>query len=259
MRIGVAGWSIPRDVSDRFAGEDSHLARYARVFDAVEINSSFHRPHRASTYARWAASVGPEFRFAVKLPKTVTHAQRLIDCAGPLRRFAGEVGALEDRRGPVLIQLPPSLAFDPQVAERFLDELMAALRPPFVCEPRHASWFAAGADALLAERGVARVAADPPPVPDASVPGGARDHAYVRLHGSPVIYRSPYTPDQLAAHAAAIDALALAGVASWTIFDNTASGAAMGNALELKAAVAAFTEPPQRQGQTLASNDPPPA
>jgi uncharacterized protein YecE (DUF72 family) len=71
IRIGCAGWSLPRVEQERFPAAGSHLERYASVFDAVEINSSFHRPHRPATYARWAAAVPSSFRFSVKLPKTI--------------------------------------------------------------------------------------------------------------------------------------------------------------------------------------------
>ena len=81
VRIGCAGWTIPTEHSAVFGGEGTHLQRYASRFSCVEINSSFYRPHRTTTYARWAASVPDNFRFSVKLPKTITHEQRLQGCA----------------------------------------------------------------------------------------------------------------------------------------------------------------------------------
>lgn len=230
--VGTAGWAIPATVRERFPDEGSALARYAARCDGAEINSSFHRPHRPSTYENWAASVPPAFRFAVKLPKTITHERRLVDVAEPLARFADEVAGLGKKRGPVLVQLPPSLAFDALVAAAFFSMLAATLGGRTVCEPRHPSWFETEADALLAEHEVARVAADPARVPAAAVPGGWRGLTYARWHGSPAVYRSSYDPDAIAAHAA----LAGAGE-SWTIYDNTASGAATANALALLAAI----------------------
>ena len=119
-RIGTAGWGIPRRHAHAFPGAGGHLERYARVLPAVEINSSFYRPHRPATYARWAASVPPGFRFAAKVPRAVTHERRLVDAAEPLARFLGEVAALGPALGPLLVQLPPSLRYDGAVAERFL-------------------------------------------------------------------------------------------------------------------------------------------
>lgn len=231
MRVGTAGWTIPPPVATAFAGEGAHLERYARVFDCAEINSSFHRPHRRSTWERWAASVPEGFRFAVKLPKTITHVARLVGCDELLATFADECGGLGARRGPLLVQLPPSLAFDGSVVDAYLTAARAALGGPFVLEPRHASWFGTEPDALLVGHRVARVAADPAKVPDAAIPGGWRGLAYYRLHGSPQIYRSPYGPERLAAHAGQVRA----ETEAWTIFDNTASGAATGDALALKA------------------------
>src|SRR5947209_4980281 len=78
VRLGIAGWAIRREHSHRFAEVGSHLQRYATLFKAVEINSCFYRPHRRTTYERWAASVPDTFRFAVKLPKAITHELRLV-------------------------------------------------------------------------------------------------------------------------------------------------------------------------------------
>src|SRR5437763_17203339 len=92
--IGCAGWSIPREHAGHFRAKGSHLERYAGRFTAVEINSSFYRPHRATTYGRWAASVPANFRFAVKVPKEITHALRLVGAADLLDRFLDATGRL---------------------------------------------------------------------------------------------------------------------------------------------------------------------
>lgn len=232
IRVGTAGWSLPRDVQDAFPAERSYLARYAMRFPAVEINSSFHRPHRQATYARWAESTGPDFRFSVKLPKTITHERRLVACDDLLRRFADEVSGLGEKRGPILIQLPPSLAFDQSVADRFLHTLQAILPAQAVIEPRHPGWFDGRADALLAVHRIARVTADPAPVPEAALPGGWRGFTYIRLHGSPHMYRSDYEPDRIALHAEMAVRFASSGPV-WVVYDNTTSGAATRNALAL--------------------------
>lgn len=239
LRVGTAGWSIPKEVAAELPGEGSHLQRYAAIFAAAEINSSFHRPHRSSTYERWAASVPPDFRFSVKVPKTATHQHKLVGCGDLLMRFADEIAGLGPKRGPVLVQLPPSLAFDRAVATAFFAEASRLLGGTTICEPRHASWFGADADELLADHGVARVAADPALMPEAARPGGAPGLAYFRLHGSPVMYRSSYDDDALDRLGASLRQLSGSGVRCWTIFDNTASGAALANALALRGRVAA--------------------
>src|SRR3954451_5388431 len=109
-RIGCAGWAIRREHSDRFAPVGTHLERYATLFNCVEINSCFYRPHRIATYERWAGSVPADFRFAVKLPKVITHELRLVGAESHLERFLGETSGLGAKRGPILVQLPPSFA-----------------------------------------------------------------------------------------------------------------------------------------------------
>ncbi len=232
-RIGTAGWGIDRNAADAFPGQGSGLERYAAVFGCVEINSSFHRPHRHSTWERWRDSVPVDFRFSVKLPKTITHERRLIDYAELLPPFLQQVALLGDKLAVLLVQLPPSLEFDASVVQPFMAELATRCPALLACEPRHASWFEPEADALLAELKVARVAADPARVPAAAIPGGWPDLRYWRLHGSPVIYHSSYT-GRIAGYAAQI-----AGVSGerWCIFDNTASNAATGDALALQDSV----------------------
>ncbi|MEA3045273.1 MAG: hypothetical protein QOH47_3111 [Sphingomonadales bacterium] len=236
-RIGTAGWALPAPVRDAFPPAGSNLARYAGRFDAVEINSCFHRPHRRATYERWAASVPAHFRFAVKLPREISHDLRLAGCAAAVERFAGEISGLGARRGPVLVQLPPSLAFDAALADAFFAMLAGAIGGAIVCEPRHPSWFEDAAEALLAARRVSRVAADPAPVAAAAMPGGWRGLAYFRLHGAPHIYRSGYEADARHAWAARIRPLAAAGAETWAIFDNTTSGRATPDALAFRAEV----------------------
>lgn len=226
-RIGCAGWSIAAQSAARFPGEGSHLARYATVLNAVEINSSFYRPHQAKTYARWAESVPDDFRFSVKLPRSISHDARLVDIEAPLARFAGEVGALGDKLGFVLVQLPPSLKLDSPLAQDFFLRLRGYFDAAIACEARHASWFGAEATALLRQHRVTRVLADP--VAGRTGPHVATTEArYLRLHGSPKIYYSPYSD---AAIAQVAEQLKTPG--AWCIFDNTAAGAALPNALEL--------------------------
>ncbi|HEX8533102.1 MAG TPA: DUF72 domain-containing protein [Allosphingosinicella sp.] len=238
LRIGTAGWSIPLRDAAAFPEEGTSLERYAARFGCAEINSSFHRSHRPGTYERWAAAVPDGFRFSAKLAKTITHKQRLAEADELVEGFVAEVAGLGPRLAIILVQLPPSLAFDAAVAERFFSVLAGSTDAALVCEPRHASWFEDEAGALLTERHVARVAADPAKVPAAAAPGGWRGLSYYRLHGSPVPYRSSYEPERLQGYAEAMAADLEQGRAVWCIFDNTASSAATGNALDLQAMLA---------------------
>jgi uncharacterized protein YecE (DUF72 family) len=230
-RIGTAGWAVAAREAPSFPGEGSSLERYAARFDCSEINSSFHRSHRPDTWRRWAEAVPEGFRFSAKLPKEISHKRRLVDCAEPLAAALAEMAALGDRLHVLLVQLPPSLAFEAAVAKAFFAELGARWERPVACEPRHPSWFEDEADALLHGLRVARVAADPARVPAAAAPGGWPGLAYYRLHGSPSVYRSSYDDGRLEAYAARI---AGEPAPAWCIFDNTASGAATGDALKLK-------------------------
>src|SRR5687768_18070550 len=112
IRIGTAGWSIPRASAFRFQAPGTHLERYAQVLRCAEINSSVHRPHAAATYAKWRDSTPEDFRFAVKMPRTITHELKLQDARAPFVTFMDQTAALAKKRGPILVQLPPSLSFD---------------------------------------------------------------------------------------------------------------------------------------------------
>ena len=233
--LGTAGWAIPREAAAAFPAEGSALERYAGVFPGVEINSSFHRPHRGATWARWAASVPESFRFAVKIPKTITHQAKLVDAEALSAQFIEDVQPLGPKLAILLVQLPPKLAFDAAVAERFFSHVAALTDAAIACEPRNPSWFTEEADALLARRRVARVAADPAPVPAAAHPGGWPGLAYWRLHGSPAMYRSAYKEEALEAYAQQLRTTLAEGRPTWCMFDNTAAGQATANALALMA------------------------
>jgi uncharacterized protein YecE (DUF72 family) len=230
--VGCAGWSIRLDQASLFPWEGSHLSRYARRFAAVEVNSSFHRPHRAATYERWRTQVPAGFRLSVKAPKEITHEQRLANCAATLDAFLAQISALGHSLGPVLFQLPPSMHYERGLVRRFLTTLRTRFAGEVVFEPRHASWFTRGADALLREHRVARVAADPAIVESASRPGGWPGLVYYRLHGSPVMYSSAYDSARLSSLAADLAESAQTSP-TWCIFDNTRFGAAVTDALQV--------------------------
>ena len=172
--IGTAGWNIPRVHRDRFPVAGSQLQRYAIRLNAAEINTSFYRPHQATTYQRWAASVPPPFRFAVKMPKAITHDRALTRARDLLARFLGEIAGLGETLGPLLVQLPPAFAFDSRRVGRFFDLLRSVHLGPVVCEPRHPTWTSAAAVRMLVRFEIARVAADPPRAAGLSEPASGR-------------------------------------------------------------------------------------
>jgi uncharacterized protein YecE (DUF72 family) len=236
FQIGTAGWSIPAQSREAFPADGSHLERYAARFSAVEINSSFYRAHRRGTYEKWAAAVGADFRFAVKLPKAISHSNYGANFEAHIAQFAGEISGLGDKLGVVLVQFPPSLAYH-EKAEEFLSGLSHVIPCNLVCEPRHPSWFGEDADQTLVRLRIARVAADPTKTPAAGRPGGWSELSYYRLHGSPRIYYSDYTTAALENFRSSIEASASDAGRVWCIFDNTALGAATANALHLQEAI----------------------
>lgn len=241
MRIGTAGWAIPLRDSPAFPAEGSGLERYSARFDCAEINSSFHRSHRAATWSRWAESVPESFRFSSKLSKAITHERRLADCTDLLAAAVAEMRGLGPGLAVILVQLPPSLAFEKETAAAFFHALRGFWEGDIACEPRHASWLEPDADLLMAGAGVARVAADPARDPRFALPGGSPELAYWRWHGSPVIYRSSYDDGRLETLATTLRASPAKRV--WCIFDNTASGAGTGDALKLRRLLAGDADP----------------
>jgi uncharacterized protein YecE (DUF72 family) len=230
--IGCAGWTLPQECLDSFPGPGAHLERYARALPAVEINTTFYRPHRPETFERWAASVPADFRFSLKAHRAITHFRRLKSTDSLLASFLEASAHLGPRRGPVVVQLPPTLRYEESVARRFFETLRQLHRGPVACEPRHPSWLVPSAESVLASLEIARVAADPPRAEVDAQPGGWPGLAYFRLHGSPRMYFSAYDDAFLDALARRVRRLRQAREV-WVIFDNTATRAAADNARSL--------------------------
>jgi uncharacterized protein YecE (DUF72 family) len=232
VRIGTAGWAVPKIHADLCAPTGTHLEKYSGVLNAVEINSTFYRPHQTKTFERWCAVTPEDFSFAVKLAKSITHEAKLARTGALLAAFFENVRPLGEKLGPVLVQLPPKLAFEAGTAREFFDTVRELYTGRLVLEPRHASWFTLPADRLLRDFEVARAMADPPAgSPLAAEPGGWPGLRYYRLHGSPRKYWSAYEPPYLSELAHRIGKKP---VETWVIFDNTAQNHAFGNALTLK-------------------------
>ena len=247
VRVGCAGWSIPSRHAHLFGEGGSHLARYATRFCITEINSTFYRAHRRQTFERWAREVPAGFRFSVKLPRAITHDARLRGVGDALSAFFEQVAGLGRKLGGVLVQLPPSLVFDARTASTFFAMLRRRTAVPVACEPRHASWFDAAADALWPRYGVVRAAADPARLPAAARPGGdAGAWSYWRWHGSPRIYYSAYGDGALAPLAGALRDAGRPGAPAWCILDNTAAGHAIADAARLQSMLG---DGPSRSGR----------
>ncbi len=236
LRIGCAGWTVAKEHSHLFPTVGSHLERYATLFDTVEINMTFYRLPREATVTSWKEQVPSNFRFAVKLSKEITHTGRLRNL-GNMPLFIERMRHLEEKLGPILVQLPPSLAFDANVASLFFQACVAMHDGPWVLEPRHLTWFGQEASDLLQRFCIALVAADPAISPQGTVPAGWQGLHYYRLHGSPKMYFSSYSEDYLRDFSAKITKDSISKPV-WAIFDNTASGAAVENGIFLKSLLA---------------------
>ena len=150
------------------------------------------------------------------------------DALLPLEAFFEQIYGLGSALGPVLIQLPPSLKFETPLAGGFLGNFRRLFAGEAVIEPRHSTWFDSDAEALLRAHRIGRVAADPARAPKAAIPSDWTGSRYWRLHGSPRMYFTPYGEERLLGF---VDALT---PRDWCIFDNTASGAALDDALLLQ-------------------------
>jgi uncharacterized protein YecE (DUF72 family) len=236
--IGLAGWS--EAVSKHrtyFPGSGSGLTRYAETFSMVEVNSSFYRAVRAETFASWAEQTPPGFRFSVKINRAVTHAARLSANA-KLEQALEPMMSLGAKLAAVLIQLPPTLATDPERDAAFLDRLRSLYAGMVAWEPRHPSWEAPEAALLLEEHGITPVRTTIPAAGAAHGPSGKPDRgglavlpgSYVRLHGTPRRYYSAYSTADLTSLS---EWLRRDSSPSIVIFDNTASSAGVRNAIEL--------------------------
>ncbi|MDP9082973.1 MAG: DUF72 domain-containing protein [Pseudomonadota bacterium] len=193
------------------------------------MNSSFHRPHLTTTYARWRDETPAHFLFSVKLPRSITHEARLRRCNAEVAQFYGEIAYLQPKLAAVLVQLPPTLEFSAAIVRTFFRRAPTLRGTVVTCEPRHASWFTTAADEALRRVNVARVAADPAKHAGANVPGGEPRFAYFRWHGTPQMYYSKYSDTQLAAFA--LNVTMAGAMTAWCVFDNTARYAAWDDAL----------------------------
>ena len=225
----MTGWNNPPTERAVRQSAQSHLAHYAVYFSCVEINSSFYRPHRGATYARWRDETPAPFRFSVKFPRDITHESSLRRTASAVSRFYEQIGYLQPKLASVLVQLPPKLEFSAPTVRSFFQSVPSLHGTVVACEPRHASWFSAAADEALRRQQVSRVAADPARCSGAEIPGGARRFAYFRWHGSPKMYVSKYSDAQLATFVVQLQKAKARD--AWCIFDNTARYAAWDDAL----------------------------
>jgi uncharacterized protein YecE (DUF72 family) len=268
--IGTSGWNYPHWRGLFYpAGlrQKDELRFLGERLGSVEVNGTFYSLTRPEACAAWRAAVPPEFPFAIKGSRYITHMLKLNRFEVPLANFFAQgILKLGAQLGPILWQLPPGLRFHAEKVRPFFEALprdvegaerwarrhdartsgRASLRAPdgrdlplrYAVEPRHASWLSDEALALLAEQDIALVAADTAGRHPFSLARTA-GFGYLRLHGSTVLYASRYSDEELAVWAERVRALRDDGCDVYVYFDNDARAHAPHDALRLAAAVAA--------------------
>ena len=265
-RVGLSGWAY-REWRGGFyppgLPQRQELAHVAAHLSAVEVNASFYRLQRPTTYLAWAEQVPAGFPIAVKGSRYITHLKRLRGVEQALATFlASGPLALGPHLGPLLWQLPPTLAWEPgrgrEQVEAFLDLLprttaaaaaLATGHDPRIAdrawtttdadrplrhalEVRHDSFADPSFPAALAERGIALVLADTagrwPALREATA-----SFAYLRLHGETALYTSGYSPQALERWADVVRAETAAGRDVLVLFDNDVGGHAPRDAVAL--------------------------
>lgn len=197
--VGTMGWGYEDWAGPFYPAETTPregIALYARAFDAVEIDSTFYGTPRETVVRHWRAATPDHFVFCPKVPRLITHDQGLIDVAAPLRRFVEVMSLLGPKRGPMLLQMPPSFTRAELPALTAFLPLLREFNDPgvrFAIEFRHRSLIGPDVSALLLEHNVALVSADYVGMPRQFT--ATADIAYLRLigkHGAFDKHDKPY-------------------------------------------------------------------
>lgn len=240
LMAGTSGWSYPHWKGDFYPGEvpqRKFLEYYASRFPATELNASFYRLPSEKMIAGWLERIPRDFRFCVKLSRLITHRKRLIDCGEAIGVFVDRLAPLAPCMGPVLAQLPPSLAFEAERVDAFLQAWYKRSRLVLAVEARHPSWLEAPVTELLAAYKAVPVCADSGGHwPKSEV--AARGDIYLRYHGPGEVYASGYSPQKLGYEARRIAGWLHSGRSVWAFFNNTDGGDACRDAQRLERLVA---------------------
>ncbi|OMC49178.1 DUF72 domain-containing protein [Mycobacterium sp. IS-1264] len=235
VRIGTSGWSYQHwnDVLYRPglpAGK--RLARYVEVFDTVELNASFYRWPKDSTFAGWRDQLPAGFTMSVKAHRGLTHYRRLASPEPWIERFERCWQLLGDRRGVLLVQLHPEQQRDDARLDSFLRQVPASIR--VAVELRNPSWNDPAVYEVLERRRAAYVVMSGAGL--ACVPRATTDLVYIRLHGpdQDSIYAGCYSEDDLRRWADRIVGWDRDGRDVWVYFNNDLGGHAVRNALTLQ-------------------------
>lgn len=235
VRIGTSGWSYNHWTDVLYPPglpAARRLHRYTEVFDTVELNASFYRWPKDSTFAGWRAQLPDGFTMSVKAHRGLTHYRRLTSPELWIERFTCCWQLLGDRHGMLLVQLHPEQQRDDARLDSFLRSVPAAIR--VAVELRHPSWNDPAVFTLLESHRAAYVVMSGANL--VCVPRGTTDQVYVRMHGPEpaTMYTGSYTPDDLRWWAKRITEWDSEGRDVWIYFNNDLGGHAVRNALSLR-------------------------
>jgi len=205
------------------------LQFYARQFSTVELNNSFYHLPSEKAFATWRESTPNNFVFAVKVSRFITHIKRLRNLGSAVENFLSRACLLQDKLGPLLYQLPPSMKRNDKILEDFLSSLPQEYRHVF--EFRHESWLTDSLFQILRRHNAGLCVFDMPGFTCPLV--ATSDIAYIRFHGSEALYSSCYSDKELARWAKKIAHLGEKVEAVYVYFNNDAEAFAVKNALTL--------------------------
>lgn len=237
LHIGTSGWSYKEWKEAYYPKElksTDWLSYYAKEFDCTEINASFYHLPQRKTIENWVNKVADDFKFCVKMSRYLTHMNKLSTPEEPLQRFFDVFDLMKEKMGPVLIQLPPSLAFHEEKTTYFYDLLKTKYSDyDFAMEVRHASWLQERSIELMEQYKIAFV------ISQSGVGFPYAEHVtakdvYVRFHGPGKLYYSVYENDMLHDYAVKFKHWLKKGHNVWAFFNNTAELAALDNAKTLR-------------------------
>ena len=161
IRIGTSGWTYKHweGIFYPFKWPKSKwLEYYIKHFDTVELNATFYRLPKRTTFENWKSRTPDNFLWSVKSSKFITHTKKLENPTEPLDRLYGVTAGLGIKLGVILFQLPPSLAYDEKVFMDFCESLNPQVR--HALEIRHSSWINDHAFGILREFNIALCMAD---------------------------------------------------------------------------------------------------
>jgi len=237
IRIGCSGWNYDHWRNGVFypprLPASKWLEHYAQSFDTVEVNATFYRLPKRSSVARWVEQSPPEFAFAVKASRYLTHIKRLGDPGPGIERFYACIEPLLDspKLGPILWQLPPNFKRDDDRLAHVLEQLPKRQRHAF--EFREPSWFQPEVYELLRRHRAALVIGDRPEAHAFQSHELTTDFAFVRFHSGTRGVRGNYSETELEEWAQRIESWSKRA-AIWAYFNNDWEGFAPKNALWLK-------------------------